>query len=379
MKHAFPTFQRWLASATEIVTVKKFQRGPAWKCSTIWPSDTREAVEQSLVRILAVAHRERLDAARLVALLAREHRALDRGRMERLAKRLSGGIPLASALEQTRDVLSDDKVLAIRFGSQSGTLATTFRELLDQSQMASQRAKILFQQWLVYCLVVVAVMLLLIAFQVAFILPTFRQLIEEFGVARQPALWSWRLLNFTVEILRAFTVWISLFGSVLLVALTLPWTRMIVRRNILPLLVRPIAKLRSAQLMRMLSVAEDEGRPIPGSLSTLAHYHFDRSVRMKLLVARNEVEQGAEIWSALSNARLITERESRALANSKCRSTRAWLLRRLATWKADGVERRAITTLALVQPTVILILGAIVLCVAWASIGFISHIISSLA
>ena len=378
MKRAFPTFERWLSSAAEIFTIKKSHRGPAWKCSTLWPSDTREAVEQSLVRILAVAHRERLDAARLVALLAREHRAMDRGRLTRLSQRLSNGIPLANALEQTRDVLSDDKVLAIRFGCQSGTLATTLRELLDQSQVTSQRARILFQQWLVYCLVVVAAMLLLIALQVAFILPTFRHLIQELGVERQPELWSWRLLNFVIELVRDNAVWIVMLGSALLLAYTLPWTRLVLRRNILPQLVRPIAKLRSAQLMRMLSVAEDEGRPIPGSLSTLAHYHFDRSVRMKLLVARNEVEQGAEVWSALADARLITERESQALANSKSRATRAWLLRRLATWKTDGIERRAITTLALVQPTVILILGAVVLCVAWASIGFISHIISSL-
>ena len=86
----FPSFAHWM----------RF-RAARWRLSTWWLSDTLDAMQHSLLRILAVAHRERLELAPLVANLAEEHRGRYRRRLRRLARRLNEGTALVDALEQT--------------------------------------------------------------------------------------------------------------------------------------------------------------------------------------------------------------------------------------------------------------------------------------
>ncbi len=79
-----------------------------WRISVFWLPDLRSSVQRSLLRLLHVAHVERLALAPLVHALALEHRGGNRRRLRRLAFRLAGGMPLIEALEQTPDALSDE-------------------------------------------------------------------------------------------------------------------------------------------------------------------------------------------------------------------------------------------------------------------------------
>ena len=167
----FPSFHNWFGHGNV-----------RWRLSTWWPSDALESMQHSLLQILSVAHRERLDVTPLVANLAEEHRGRYRRRLRRLALRLADGTPLVDALEQTPDVLKDEDVLAIRFASQIGTLGPMYDSLLSDSADHDNRASTVRRQAFIYSFFTLCILVLAIFFLVTFILPTLKKITEEFGL-----------------------------------------------------------------------------------------------------------------------------------------------------------------------------------------------------
>jgi type II secretory pathway component PulF len=354
------------------------RRGPTWRVSTWWPGDSRESMQRALLRILSVAHSERLDAAVLIANLAEEHRGSRRRRLRRLARRLTDGTSMVDALEQTPDVLRDEDVLAIRFAHETGTLAATYPQMVDRFEAAPGGVYARLCQSTVYFAIVLLTMVLLLSFLMVFIVPTLNHIHAEFGVA-QFAPWPFRVLVATCDfVIDYWPLWI-LLGIIAVWLVWSPSSRRFFRRAVATGWIHDIAQARSAELLRLLSTAAEAGRPLPGALSTLARHHFDRSFRQKLLFARNEVEQGADVWASLVEARLLTPQESRALAQSSSDQSRVWTMRRLADWKQEQLGRRSAAVAAFIEPGVTLILAAVVLLVCGAVFSYLAQLIHSLA
>ena len=353
-----------------------FLTGPNWRVSTWWPSDSRTAMQRSLLRLLSVAHAERIEVMPLVANLAEEHRGTYRRRLRRLALRLADGTPLVDALEQTPEVLRDETVLAIRFANQTGTLEATYRHLVKQHDASSIRSEAIMRQTIFYLFATLLILGLLLSFLMVFIVPTFEHMLDEFGIDQSaPALWSLRVMVACwINLANYWVLWV--LGIVLIAFLFWSsWSRRFFRRAFATRWVRSAAQARSAELLRLLSFAVEAGRPLPAALSTLARYHFDKNVRQDLLFARNEVEQGADVWTSLASARLLTRQESGALANSSSNQSRAWAMRRLADWKHDQIDRFVESKITLMRPVVTLVLAAVVLLMGSAVIGFLVQLI----
>ena len=361
----FPSLARWLHFGAS-----------RWRLSTWWPSDTLEAMQQSLLRILAVAHRERLELPPLVANLAEEHRGRYRRRLRRLARRLNDGTPLVDALEQTPDALRDEDVLSLRFATQTGTLGPTYQWILNDASANDGRAPTIRRQALVYSLVSMVVLGFILSFLLVFIVPTLKVMQEEFGLTAHP-------------IFQAFvsgSEWVIRHAPVLILGILmlafLIWSapsRRFFRRMLGGRWIRGIAQARSSQLLRLLSTTEEAGRPVPSAISSLARYHFDRNVRQKLLYARNEIEQGTDVWTSLADAKLLTPQESTAITQASSPQTRAWVMRELADWKLHQVSYRKGNRMRFVQPAVTLLFATVVLLAGGAMIGFLAHMVQSLA
>lgn len=353
-----------------------FLSGPQWRVSTWWPSDHRGAMQRSLLRLLSVAHAQRLELMPLLANFAEEHRGAYRRQLRRLTRRLAEGTPLVDALEQTPDVLRDDVVLSLRFASQTGTLEPTYRHLVETHDDSTSRVETVVRQTTFYAFVTLVILAFLLSFLMAFIVPTLENMLEELGSDESaPALWSLRLMiDSCLLVSNHWPLW--LFGVVLIAVLYCSsWSRRFFRRTIATRWVRSAAQARSAELLRLLSFAVEAGRPLSAALSMLARYHFDKNVRQNLLLVSNEVAHGADVWTSLAEARLLTRQESIALANSTSNQSRAWAMRRLADWKHDQVSRRHESRIAIARPLVILALAAVVLLVGSAIIGFLTHLI----
>lgn len=218
---------------------------------------------------------------------------------------------------------------------------------------------------------------ILISALFAFIIPMLVEIFDEMGWSVGP-LSSLGLL-FGMNDHAAWWVFMLLVVVASFAILALAPVRRWFTRRFAARLMSPVAQLRTAEMLQMLSIATQAGRPVPASLSTLARYHFDFNFRSKLLFARNEVEQGTDVWTSLADAKLLSVAEARALAVSTSPASRAWAMQRLSQWKRQQVFQRIETAVMFARPLFTLILAAIVLALCVSMFEFLTQSIFNLA
>jgi len=324
-----------------------------------WPWFTTAAQSEALLRLLAVGIEEKLPLAGLVEAWGMDERGVQRGKLQRLASLLGSGMPLDDAIEEVPGVLRDSDLLAIRFDAQSGTRTAAMRTLLrDAAPSAEEQRPADARYVYVYLGVVLPVAAFLTTFMQLYIVPMFRKTLHTFSV-EPPAVFLWS---------QQFSAQVARFAPpLLLLALLLIWLAVATRagRRLARLLsgwvVNPARDAYMADVLQMLGVAASSGRPLAGTLSTLARYHFDPIVRQKLLFARNEVEQGSDPWQGLADAGLITRQESHAVGTGKQLGNQPWVLAQLAGVKRRRVRRRSSAIASLLWPLLVIALGTFVL------------------
>ena len=337
-----------------------------WRVTRLWSGDPKLDVGASVIRLAAVAHRTRIELPPLIERLAEEHRGLARYRLRRLHSLLERGTPLVDALEQTPDLVRDEDLLSLRCGVQTGILDEQYTALVQRLGQRGRGPYRLVRQALKYGLAVVLAISLIVAFMMVLIAPTFVHMLTEFGLEPPSALTS--LLSLVHRIIHFAPM--IFFGMVVLAVAAwllrpIRWFSRWYPSRILP----SVAVTRRSQIQRLLGSAIEAGRPVAGTLSTLARYHFDPAMRLKLLYARNEMEQGASVWESVATADLLSERESRIIGESSSPELQSWMLKRLADTQEDRVVGRRVFWSTLVHPAIVVVLGAFVL---WICVGFFS-------
>ena len=151
------------------------------------------------------------------------------------------------------------------------------------------------------------------------------------------------------------------------------------RRLLSAHILRPVAQLRSADLLEFLALATRAGRPLASAISTLARYHYDTPIRQKLLFVRNEVEQGANLWQSLKTVRLITPAEARVMTLDSPIGTPDWTMKQLARAKRIRIAGRIETLFDWLEPACIVLLASAVLLIALALMLSLSQMIGKLA
>ena len=366
---AFPTFKRWL-------TTVELNRPRRWRIAPHWHVDSRAAQQLGLLRVLHMAAHRHDRPGPWVAALAEDHRGPYRWKLAKLALQLASGTPLADALEQTPGALSPEDALAVRFGVQSGTLPAVLATRLERDAEVFTQVQGRIRRTVWYILGVFLIGLLVTTFIYIKILPTFREILGDF-YHQSPA---------ALRALEACGDWVARYWyAVVLAGLAFGWFVFSKRgwrrfqTSWLPLFSRSAASLRGAEVLDLLAVTQQAGRPLPGAISTLARYHFDRRMRAQLLFARNEVEQGADFWESLAASGVLHDAEARALNAAPDQSSRIWTAQRLASARREEVARRLNVLIEFVQPAFVLLLAAGVLLVALGSLSSLVSLIESLS
>jgi type II secretory pathway component PulF len=249
-------------------------------------------------------------------------------------------------------------VLAIRFGAQSGTLAASLRDSIELLSEQSTSRVPTFRATLLYGATVGVVFLLISLFIYIKIIPEVNAILDNFDLP-QPAPLRWSV-RFALLMERFW--WLAvLVLLVLLWSAFSAWPGRFFRDAVAGRWFRSMRELRAADVLAKLSLAAKAGRPLPGALSTLARYHFDPLTRQKLLLARNEVEQGADVWQTLAAAGMVTPTEERLLGIADRTGHRAWTLRQLAEGKKRRTRRWLGRLADLALPAMVLLLGTFVM------------------
>jgi type II secretory pathway component PulF len=345
--------ESWFPTIRRLANIRLEWRLPAW-----WPLYSTAVQRRSLLRLIAVAIEENIPLAPLITQWAEDERGVQQSRLLQLAKLLEAGHSLPDAVEQVPGALRDEDVLAIRFDAQSGTRTAAIRNMIPEPPVSAANPASRTRRVMGYLCVILPLALLLVSFMQLKIMPVYQRIFQEFGM-RQPEAMT---LSMALAHLFVRYWWV---GAIALLAVV--WTMFstsagrFVRYSILHRLVRPLRELHAADVLQNLGVALHAGRPLPGALSTLARYHFDPDVRVKLLFVRNEVEQGEDLWRSLTNVGLLAPAEVRLLEAAERVGNRPWALTQIVGVKKRRTRRRFEWLAELLLPGLVLALGVFVL------------------
>lgn len=374
----FPTFRRWLSSFTTVWSGygssigSSFGPRLSWRMRPWWLYEGSEALHASFASLLATIHNERLEPAPVVAAFAEEHRGAYRRRLLRLSRRLQKGMPLIDALEQTPGVLGNHQVLAMRIATQNGTLESSLAEMVVAgSSSPAQQTRALLGKAFAYLVSMLLAISLIAAFLNTFIGPTFLAMSEEFGSTEPPALATqgqgFRSLPIVLLAVALGIIAFPLLRRMLgWSPLRLSWLNRIRRSQ------------RHAEVDAILSKTLTAGRPLSGTISSLARYHDDPQIRRQLLLARNENELGVPIWESLQGAQIIPADLASTLSEIESSSMQAWILEKHANQKKSSLQRRTYLLASLLQPIFVLFCGFIVLWIVTAYFEFLTSLIHGL-
>ena len=369
----FPFFAKLLTPASRLFD--DFY-GATWKNTTLFSGDKLAISQYHTLLLVESAYRADADPAGLFTAYSNENRGQYRRTLKTFAGRLSSGLSIIDALEQTPDVLPASSVVAIRHGQATGTLPQTFHllatEAIDRSHSANTDANSLRIYWLT---VGIAVLFVLIYISQR-ILPTFEKMMQEYGMTPP----------FSIPIFESFAngfllslPWIVLAIILLSVTGLLASLRAYARRNLLPLVTFTKDLLSTATILRLLSLQVHKPYSLNNSLTILAKYHHRKAVRLKLLLARNECELGMNFWQCLSAAHLITPAESKTLQSEQDPVSQAWILTKLADLRDHRANVISDRFVVFLTPALALLWGAIVLWTALVVFHFLTKMVVSLS
>lgn len=343
-----------------------------WKSSTWIPGSALRDSQASLMAVLRAGIQQGLPLPLLIQSLASEYRGGYRVTLLKLAKLLDQGVPLLEALEQVPDALSEHDVLGLRLGNQSGMLIPALLEM-KANEIESTRTPVLrlWRDAWIYWLVVIGVMLVVITYIKYRVAGMLRNINAELGISNP--------LRFMSGFLDS-VLWIwSIFLLIVLFLIASGWSFRF-RRWIRSMFGLPVSRVGESDVsvLRLLGMTVKNDRPLVGALSTIAKYHTHGAIRNKMLLARNEIEQGAEVWDALRSVQFLSASQAEALRGESSVS-QAWLLRSFAMGLRDNLQDRERVWVAWLYPIMVLALGTIVFLLSVSVFGFLTNFISSVA
>jgi general secretion pathway protein F len=273
------------------------------------------------------------------------------------------GHRLADALGQFPLEFPEVYRATVAAGEESGDLAQVMGRLADYiEERQALRGKILAA--FVYPAVVTVVALAIVVFLMTYVVP---QVVEVYQHTRQALPWPTRALLAVSEVLRTAGLWIALgvvlAGFALRRWLARPgpkaaWDAFALR---LPVFGRMIRAVNTARFASTLAILTAAGVPLLRALeaarATLANTVLARAVSDAI----SAVREGSTLARAIGAAKVFPPMLVHLAASGEATGELAPMLERAADNLAREVERRAILLTTLLDPLLILFMGAVVL------------------
>ncbi|HVL58128.1 MAG TPA: type II secretion system inner membrane protein GspF, partial [Burkholderiaceae bacterium] len=352
-------------------------------CASDWPATTSLRTAASAViggRLrdadLALATRQlasllsaRLPLERaLGAVVQQADRSIVRDRFAAVRSDVVAGQSLAQAMAKyPRDFPEVYRAL-VTAGEQSGDLGLVMSRLADyvESRTAlTQRVQLAFTYPAIVTLVALGVVVALLTYVVPQVVGVFQQ-------TRQQLPWLTVALIATSAFIRNWG-WLIAVAAVAGVigwrfavrgpAFRLAWHR---RQLSLPLFGRLIRGVNTARFASTLAILTSSGVPLIRALEAGAQTLGNDSLRANVADAIARVREGAPLSRALAAGKQFPPVMIHMIASGEATGELPEMLERSATTLAQEVERRTLTLTSLLEPVLILIMGAIVLMIVLA-------------
>lgn len=253
-------------------------------------------------------------------------------------------------------------------GEDSGDLARVMERLADYiEERNALQAKVLTA--FIYPAAISLVSVAIVIFLLSYVVP---QVVTAFVQARQTLPMLTQVMLAASAFVRSWGVWVGLGIAALMVAwrlalrrpeLRLCWDAMLLR---LPMIGRFVLGVNSARFASTLAILLDAGVPLLRALEAA------RQTLGNALLARcaddvsARVREGAALGSALKVQKVYPPILVHLVASGEKTGSLAPLLDRAAQTISREIERRAMALTALLEPTMILVMGGVVLTIVLA-------------
>jgi general secretion pathway protein F len=283
--------------------------------------------------------------------------------LEAIGDQVAAGEPLAAAMSRFPRTFSDLYRGLVAVGAETGQLGEVLSRLADYLE-ARQVLRQKFALALIYPALITIIALGVITTLLLYVVP---QIVAVYQQSRQTLPFLTRALIASSDFLRA-TGWYWLGAIALLViSVTLllrreqwkdRWHALLLR---LPVAGRVLSGLDTARFASTLSILTGSGAPLLRALDTAAGVVWSRPMRRAADAVAAHVREGVSLARALASQRVFPPLLVHLVANGEQSGQLPAMLDRAAREQEQDVERRLTWLAALVQPLLIVFMGAIVL------------------
>jgi general secretion pathway protein F len=278
------------------------------------------------------------------------------------------GHPLAEALAQFPREFPEVYRASVAAGEDAGELAGVMERLADYlEERLALRSKLLGA--FLYPAIVTLVAFAIVIFLMTYVVP---QVVEVFSHSRQALPWPTQALLLVSYVVRVGGIWILLA----LVALSFgfrAWLRRPDRRLVwdrwvlgLPLLGRIVRGVNTARFASTLAILTSAGVPLLRALEAARATLSNAVLANAVSDVIEAVREGQGLAPALGRAKVFPPVLVHLAASGEATGELAPLLERAATNLSREAERRAMALSTLLEPLLILTMGAVVLAIVLA-------------
>lgn len=282
--------------------------------------------------------------------------------MKEVCDSVSAGSTLSAALGKHPDVFSNVFVNMVAAGETSGTLEEVFlrlAEMLEKRVHLTSKVKSVIAYPLMMTVVAVAV----VVFLLSFVVPSITQIFLEMN---QTLPLPTRMLISTSAFMKTYFILIAIVVCVLLFGIgawmrtkdgRIRWDRSKLK---LPLFGKLFLKVETARLARTLGILLTSGIPILGALQIVKGVVQNRFIAGVLDSVKDRVNRGDDIAEAIRKTELFPPIVIHIIATGQMSGNIEDGLIDIADMYDGEVEMTAKTLTSLLEPAILLVMGAIV-------------------
>ena len=281
---------------------------------------------------------------------------------------VNAGAPLAQALAMHPREFDALYVAVIGSGEQSGRLSQVLLQLAADLEAAHQmRAKLLAAS--LYPAIVSGVALLIVVFLLAYVVP---QVAQVFTSTQRSLPWLTVVMLALSAWVQALWLWLLTAGAVGLLLLKLALRQAEFREQFdaawlrLPLLGRLSLGYNAARFAGTLALLVGAGVPILKALQTAAQTLSNTALRANAMQAIELVREGAPLASALSQNKRLPGLLSMFARLGEQTGQLPQMLQHAAKHLSEEVQRRAMQLATILEPLLIVTMGAVVMLIVLA-------------
>jgi general secretion pathway protein F len=285
-----------------------------------------------------------------------------------LRAEVNGGAPFAQSLGSAPREFDDVYRAVVAAGEQSGQLGRVLEKLADDLE-ERQALKSRLVGATLYPAIVSVVAIVIVIFLVTYVVP---QVAQVFAGSK-------KALPFLTSAMLALSAFLRNWGWALLLALIGAGGLLVVaRRNeatrerldamvlTLPIVGRLARSYNAARFAGTLAMLAGSGVPILKALQAAAETLSNRAMRADALAALVQVREGAPLASALSSKKRFPGLLSMFARLGEQTGELPVMLQRAATQLGAEVQRRAMQMATILEPLLIVVMGAMVMVIVLA-------------